>query len=69
MKLPPIDWQSIDKYDLRVIPLRGPTDKLRRLQQSIYKQAIRHSFIDGSPRDFRLLASEQDATVTIVRLT
>ena len=69
LKLPPIDWPAIDKFDLRVIPLRGAGDNCDRLRQALYKETMRHSYIDGERRDFRLLAVPADKAVLIVRAT
>ena len=68
LKLPPIDWPAIDKFDLRVVPLRGNGDNLDRLRRSLYAQTTRHSFIDNEPRDFGLLAAPDDHASVIVRV-
>lgn len=68
MRLPDIDWPAIDKFDLRIVTLRGDGDNLDRLRRALYAQTTRYSFIDGNPRDFRLLAAPDDNAIVIVRV-
>jgi hypothetical protein len=68
MKPPPIDYSAIDLFDLRVVPLRGDDDECIRLRKTLEKQAMRHSYIDGKKRKFRILAAPTESACVIVRV-